>query len=80
VLHIIDAADEKRDEKIQVVDEILHDLGVPQERVLRVYNKVDAIGPGSFPLPQNGIGVSAATNDGLDVLREAIAHRFPQGV
>ena len=79
VLHVIDAADEKRDEKIDVVDAILTDLGVPVDRRLRVYNKIDAIGAGSFPLPSKVVAVSAMTGAGLDSLRDAIAHRFPHG-
>ncbi len=79
LLHVIDASDDKRDEKIAVVDDILTSLGVPQDRRLRIYNKVDALGAVSFPVPSGAIGVSAVTGTGLDELRAAIAHRFPQG-
>lgn len=79
LLHVIDAADDKRDEKIEVVDKILTELGVPENRRLRVYNKIDALGSMSFPVPKNVIAVSAVTGKGLDDLRRAIASRFPQG-
>lgn len=78
LLHVIDAADDTRDEKILIVDEILTTLGVPEEKRLRVYNKVDALGAVSFPLPNGAIGVSAVTGEGLENLRVAIATRFPQ--
>ena len=80
VLHVIDAADDACDEKISIVDDILTDLGIPEDRRLRVYNKIDALGAISFPVPKDAIAVSAVTNQGLDVLRTAIAHRFPQAV
>ncbi len=79
VLHVIDAADDKRDMKIAVVDEILSELGVPEDRRLRVYNKIDSMNTQSFSLPDGALGVSALTGDGLDALRNAIANRFPQG-
>jgi GTPase len=79
LLHVIDAADDKRDEKISVVDDILTSLGVPEDRRVRVYNKIDALGAVSFPVPNDAIGVSAVTGEGLDDLRTTIAHRFPQG-
>lgn len=78
VLHVIDAADDKRDEKVAIVDGILSDLGIAESRRLRVYNKIDQLGLGTFPLPDSAIGVSAATGEHLDVLRDAIADRFPQ--
>lgn len=77
LLHVIDAADDKRDEKIDVVDGILTELGIPPERRLRVYNKIDALGPVSFPVPKGAIAVSAHTGVGLDTLRSVIADRFP---
>jgi GTP-binding protein HflX len=79
LLHVIDAADDKRDEKIDVVDGILTELGIPLERRLRVYNKIDALGPVSFSVPEGAIAVSAHTGAGLDALRSAIADRFPHG-
>ncbi len=78
VLHIIDAADDKRDEKIFIVDEILSSLGVAQEKRLRVYNKIDALGKVSFPVPTGAIGVSAISGQGLDKLKEAIVKCFAQ--
>ena len=78
LIHVIDAADDRRDEKITVVDEILTQLGVPEDRRLQVYNKIDALGDVTFPLPKDAIGVSAVTGVGLEALRSKIAHRFPQ--
>ena len=85
LLHVIDASDDKREEKIEVVDEILSGLGVPEDRRLRVYNKSDRVRGNSLSCQGEGWGevceakilVSAMTGDGLDGLRSAIANRFP---
>ena len=42
VLHVIDASDPDLFGKIDVVEEILHHLAVPEEKVILVFNKVDA--------------------------------------
>ncbi len=78
LLHVIDASDDKRDEKIAVVDEILTSLGVPEHRRLRVYNKIDRVSGVGSRVSEDEIAVSAITGSGLDRLRSAIAHRFPQ--
>jgi GTP-binding protein HflX len=41
LLHVIDASDHEMDLKIQVVDEILQDLGRQMEDVIFVFNKID---------------------------------------
>jgi len=76
LLHVIDAADDKREEKIAVVDDILKKLGVTDTPVIRVFNKIDAWRQGSFPMEEGMIAVSAKTGEGLEHLRDAIAHIF----
>lgn len=76
LLHVIDAADDKREEKIAVVDDILKKLGVTDTPVIRVFNKIDAWHQGSFPMEEGMIAVSAKTGEGLEHLRDAIAHIF----
>ena len=49
-------------------------MGVEQDRILLVYNKVDR--PHSAVLDRDGIPVSAVTGDGLDRLREAVIVRL----
>lgn len=41
VLHVIDAADPQMEQKIRVVEDILRQLEIPEEKVLHVYNKMD---------------------------------------
>jgi GTP-binding protein HflX len=43
LLHVIDASDQKVDEKIRVVDEILENIGANQKRIY-VFNKIDGVG------------------------------------
>jgi len=47
LLHVIDAADPLRDERIRQVDEVLEEIGAGDIPQLLVYNKIDRI-PGSF--------------------------------
>lgn len=77
LLHVVDASDDKREEKIDVVDAILTDLGIPEDRRLRVFNKNDRASDVVRRALDGEILVSAATGDGLDRLRTAIANRFP---
>ncbi len=76
ILHVIDAADDKRDEKISIVEDILKKLGVTTTPILRVFNKVDALSPNALHLPVDAIAVSAHTLVGLEHLRDAVAHIF----
>ena len=84
VLHVADASasDERVDETIAAVDEVLAGIGadeLPRELVL---NKIDAVDPlgrrrlaNRFP---GALQVSAATGEGLDELRARIGERFAE--
>jgi len=43
LLHIIDISDEKREEKIEIVEQILADLKVENKKRIFVFNKIDAV-------------------------------------
>ena len=71
LLHVVDAADPRRDEQVAAVDAILGDLGLSGKRRLLVFNKVDRLpaGEGAALAHQaGGVAVSAATRDGLAAL------------
>jgi GTP-binding protein HflX len=82
VLHVLDAseADERIDEMLQAVEDVLAEIGaddLPRELVL---NKIDAVDPlrrrrlaNRFP---DALEVSALTGEGLDELRARIGERF----
>lgn len=74
VVHVIDASSETSDEEKRVAEETFGELGVPPERVLPVYNKIDRV-PG---LGRGRLAVSAATGEGIPKLLEEIDRRaFP---
>jgi GTP-binding protein HflX len=87
LLHVIDAADPLRDERIAQVDEVLEEIGAGEIPQLLVYNKIDRI-EGAEPrhdAPGDGLDghgtrervwISARDGLGLDLLREALGHRL----
>jgi GTP-binding protein HflX len=84
VLHVADssAPDERLQEMIDAVEDVLHEIGADAVPRLLVLNKIDAIDPlrrrrleNAFP---SAILVSAATGEGLDVLRARIAEHFAE--
>ena len=80
-LHVIDAADPERGERIAQVNEVLASIGAGAVPQLEVYNKVDVLGEAPR-LERDADGVvrrvwlSAATGAGLELLREVLAERF----
>ncbi|MFC3551118.1 ribosome rescue GTPase HflX [Lysobacter cavernae] len=78
LLHVVDAADPLRDERIAQVDAVLHEIGAGDIPQLLVFNKIDKV-EGAQPRhdrPAEGrmrVWVSARDGQGLDVLRAAIA-------
>jgi GTP-binding protein HflX len=79
LLHVVDAGDPLRDERIEQVREVLRGIGAGDVPELRVFNKIDLIGEsprvvaGADGLPAQA-WASAVTGAGLDGLRDAIAH------
>ena len=81
LLHVSDAADEERERLHQVVDQVLEEIGAGDVPQLRVMNKIDLAG-GEPRIVRDAEGVaqqvwlSAATGQGLDLLREALGERL----
>jgi GTP-binding protein HflX len=88
LLHVVDAADPLREERIRQVDEVLADIGAGDLPQLLVFNKIDRLeregDPGeewSAPEPRHDrpaegrqrVWVSAQLGLGLDLLRKALA-------
>jgi GTP-binding protein HflX len=69
ILHVIDVSDPDREEKEQVVRDVLKDIGAGDHRMLTVYNKADLL---EDPAPRGGILISAVTGEGLNELLEEI--------
>lgn len=83
LLHVIDAADPLRDERIQQVDAVLQDIGVGDLPQILVYNKIDQL-DSSVPRRDcaqrwhdqsrcERIWVSAKLDSGFDLLFQAIS-------
>jgi GTP-binding protein HflX len=79
LLHVVDASDPLRNERIEQVREVLRGIGAGAIRELLVFNKIDV----SQDKPKtveaaDGVAsqawVSAASGEGLELLREAMAH------
>jgi len=77
LLHVIDAADPERAERIAQVNEVLESIGAQELPQLAVYNKIDRtgelphveLGPDGRP---DRIWLSAHTGAGVDLLLEAL--------
>jgi GTP-binding protein HflX len=75
ILHVIDATDPHLDLKMQVVEEILSDIGLADRPRIRVYNKLDDLET-EFSDELVDAYVSAHTKVGLVQLRQLIAKRL----
>jgi GTP-binding protein HflX len=78
LLHVVDASDPLRDERIDQVREVLKGIGAGEIRELLVFNKIDLSGDKARSIDgADGVATqvwtSAANGAGLDVLREALA-------
>lgn len=78
LIHVVDAASEQRNEQIASVNEVLREIHADQIPMILVYNKIDQVNISpSIQLDEHGLPnkvfVSALENEGLDLLREAIA-------
>ena len=88
LLHVVDAADPLREERIRQVDEVLADIGAGDLPQLLVFNKIDRLEregdsgeEWSVPEPRHDrpaegrqrVWVSAQLGLGLDLLRKALA-------
>ena len=71
LLHVVDAADPRRDQQIRSVEQILGDLGLSGKRRLVVFNKADRLPAGeaaALAHQADGVAISAASRDGLPAL------------
>jgi len=75
ILHVIDIADPEHAEKIQVVEEVLEDLGCAGHAQIRVYNKCD-LAQGGSETRTDGIRVSALSGEGIARLKEWIVEEL----
>ena len=78
LLHVVDASSPVREEQMASVQEVLGQIHAEDIPVITVFNKIDLCG--RSPLLQRhpdgrvkSVAISAATGEGVDLLREALA-------
>jgi len=74
ILHVVDAAHEELESRIESVNTILEELGAVPSDALLVYNKADL--PGARPPTPGAVTVSAHTGAGTEALLAAIEQRL----
>ncbi len=72
LLHVIDSADENREEHIAVVDKLISKLAKPGTKVLRCYNKADLVEKTDIPIGEDVVAISARQGLGMENLLKAI--------
>ncbi|GAB3189036.1 GTPase HflX [Hydrogenophaga aquatica] len=86
LLHVVDVSNPAHPEQIQEVLRVLHEIGAADVPQILVFNKLDALDPGQWPLEMvdqtelDGqsvprIFLSARTGRGLNQLRQLLAER-----
>lgn len=84
LLHTVDCADERQNENIDAVNLVLEEIGALDIPTLLVFNKVDKLDGISPHITYNEAGMpvsvylSAQSNQGIDLLLEAIRLRLKQ--
>ena len=73
VLHVLDGSSSRADEEERIAAETFEELGVPRERILPVWTKVDLAGNGGH---LGGVRVSGTTGAGIPALIAAIRERL----
>jgi len=81
ILHLIDASDPNRWQRVRQVNSVLKQLEADQVPQIRVYNKIDKLDRAPrVTNNQRGEGravwLSAITGEGIPMLKDAIAHRL----
>lgn len=86
LLHVIDSNDNRRDENIEQVEQVLAEIGADDIPTLQVLNKIDLLDDFAPRIDRNEEGVpvrvwvSAVTGQGLDILFDAIVERLAENV
>ncbi len=78
LMHVIDAHDEGRHDRIHEVNEVLKEVGAHEVPQLEVYNKIDLMQEAEPRIDRDELGrplriwISAKSGDGLDLLKQAV--------
>ncbi len=66
LLHVVDASDPQRDERILQVREVLAGIGAGEIRELKVFNKIDLLGAGGLGTERSGVDQSGAESRSVE--------------
>ena len=86
LLHVVDIADEKRQDNIEQVENVLDEIGAGEVPVLLVCNKIDLLDDAAprIDRDENGLPVrvwlSAQTGEGQSLLFQALAERLDRQI
>src|SRR2546426_4696256 len=73
ILHVIDVSDPSKEDKQQVVLDVLREIGAGGHPILTVYNKIDLVPELNRDRESDGTYVSAETGEGLQELVDKIS-------
>ncbi len=80
LVHVIDGASPQRAQQIEVVDQLIEELGASATPCIQVYNKSDLTAdPYDIPRGENTVSISAKTGAGTDRLIEQITQILSRG-
>ncbi|MCL1820215.1 MAG: GTPase HflX [Oscillospiraceae bacterium] len=74
LLHVVDASSENREQQMDVVLDVLGQLGADNKPILTVYNKCDVSGEPFAD--RDSVAVSATAGTGLEGLKEAVTREL----
>ncbi|MBD3655244.1 MULTISPECIES: ribosome rescue GTPase HflX [Marinobacter] len=86
LLHVIDCHDERRDENMEQVHEVLHEIGADERPMMQVFNKIDLLEDFTprIDRDENGVPVrvwvSAVSGAGMTELFDAMVERLAEDV
>ncbi|WP_026289683.1 ribosome rescue GTPase HflX [Thioalkalivibrio sulfidiphilus] len=86
LLHVVDAADPRREDNIQQVNSVLEEIGAAEVPRILVYNKIDALPEVQPHLVEAAHGeparvyLSARTGEGVGLLMDWLANRFAESL
>lgn len=82
LLHVIDISDERQQENVEQVSEVLHEIGADQVPQLLICNKIDRIDAGAPRIDYDDenkpirVWLSAQTGEGVELLKQALEQRL----
>ncbi|WP_166264233.1 ribosome rescue GTPase HflX [Marinobacter caseinilyticus] len=86
LLHVVDCHDDRRDENMEQVEDVLLEIGADEVPVLQVFNKIDLLDNFEPRVERNELGepvrvwVSAVTGAGIPALFDAVVERLAEDV